>query len=64
MILSRHADEGITITVPPSTEEQRIHVVVVATMSFKAKIGIDAAPDVTVHRDEVQERIERERSEA
>jgi len=56
LILSRQRDESIIITMP---DGRRITVAVVAICGDKIKLGIDAPVDVPVHRQEVQEAIEK-----
>lgn len=50
LVLSRHRDEGITIRTP---EGREIHVVVADVRGDKARLGIEADPDVTIDRDEI-----------
>lgn len=62
LILSRKANEGITIKVPPSDKEQLIKLVVTKIRGDKTRIGISADRSVLVHRDEVQRVIDQERN--
>ena len=54
LVLSRHRDEQIVIN------GGEIVVTVVEIRGDKVRLGIDAPQDVTVHRREVQDRIEKE----
>ncbi len=56
LVLSRHRGESIVIG-------SDITIVLIDICGDKARIGISAPVDVPVHRSEVAERIERERSE-
>jgi carbon storage regulator CsrA len=56
LILTRLVNEGVTITV----DGRKIHVVVTEILPHKVRLGFTADPDVTIHRDEVEERISRE----
>ena len=60
LVLSRHRDEGVTIT---GTDGQRTVVTVVEIRGDKIRLGFDAAKDVTIHRNEVQEIVDREREQ-
>jgi carbon storage regulator len=53
LVLSRKRDEQIVIG-------DAIRVTVVDVRGDKVRLGIEAPPDVTVHRREVWERIQRE----
>lgn len=57
LVLSRHRNEGITIRTP---EGREIKVCVVDVRGEKVRIGLTADDDVTLHRDEVQEKIDAE----
>lgn len=56
VVLSRKVGEKIII----STGDDRVEVVVLAVSGHKVRLGIVAGPHVSVHRSEVQERIEAE----
>lgn len=58
LVLSRKVSEGITITVPPSTETQTILLKLVEIRGDKSRIGIDADRSIAVHRDEIQRVID------
>lgn len=51
LVLSRHPGEGITIG-------HAIKVTVLSVAGDKVRIGIEAPPDVQVHREEVYDEIE------
>lgn len=57
LILSRHRDESVVITGPDGS---RTIVTIVDVRGDKVRLGFAAPPEVTVHRDEVQHRIDRE----
>lgn len=57
LVLSRHRDEKIIIG-------DNIVVTVVDIRGDKVRIGIDAPPEVTVHRQEVYDAIAREKRAA
>ena len=55
LVLSRHRDERIIITVDS-------HVIIITALGIQCgqqRIGIDADQDVTIHREEVHQAIER-----
>lgn len=52
LVLSRHRDETIVIG-------DNVRVTVVDIRGDKVRLGIDAPDDVTVHRQEVYEKIQR-----
>lgn len=54
LVLSRRINEKIII-------HDTITVTVLGIKGSQVKIGIDAPSDVTVHRDEIYERIQNER---
>jgi carbon storage regulator len=58
LVLSRKVDEGITITVPPSHLPQQIHVKMIEIRGDKSRIGFDASRDITIHRDEIELRVQ------
>jgi len=55
LALSRRSGEEIVLTLPNG---ERIAVKVFRIMSDKVRIAIDAPGDVTIHRGEVQQRID------
>lgn len=61
MVLSRHRDEGITLEL---TDGSRVHIVIVDIRGDKCRVGIDAAPDITIHRDEIFEQVDEQRRAA
>jgi carbon storage regulator len=54
LVLSRRRDESIVI----SLDGRRVVVVVVDIRGDKVRIGIEADPDISIHRGEVQDRID------
>ena len=56
LVLSRKKDEKIVIG-------DKITIMVIEIRGDKVRLGIDAPRDVTVHRQEVYEAIQREQSE-
>lgn len=60
LVLSRKHNEGITIKVPPSQQEQVIKITVIEVRGDKVRIGVDADRSVSVHRNEVQQAIDLE----
>lgn len=57
LVLSRHTNESIVI----DPDGDRIRVTVIEVKGDKVRLGIDAPTAVVVHREEVQEAIERKR---
>lgn len=57
LVLSRHANEGITIILEDGRE---IHVHVVKIDGDKVRLGTEADKDIAVHRDEVWLEIKKE----
>lgn len=57
LVLSRHRDESVIVTHPDGT---KITIQVVDIRGDKVRLGFDAPQNVSVHRQEVQEAIERE----
>ena len=53
LVLSRHKDEKIVIG-------DNITVMVIELRPDRVRLGIEAPPEVPVHRREIQERIDRE----
>ena len=56
LVLSRHRDESIMIG-------DNIVITVVDVRGDKVRLGIDAPTDIPVHRQEVYDAIQRERSD-
>lgn len=59
LVLSRKKDQKIHITHPAVGT---ITVMVVEIRGDKVRLGIDAPPEVTIHREEVAAAIEREKA--
>lgn len=57
LVLSRHKNESIII----KKDSLEVEVMVVDIRGDKVRIGVEAPRDVTVHREEVQKAIDRER---
>lgn len=57
LVLTRHEDEGVVVTVPPSSKEQTIRLFVSSIRRDRVRIAFDALPEISIHRDEVQARI-------
>jgi carbon storage regulator len=57
LVLSRHKNESIII----KKDSLQVEVTVVDIRGDKVRIGVEAPRDVTVHREEVQRAIDRER---
>jgi carbon storage regulator len=55
LVLSRRTGEGAVIA-------ERIHVVVLSVRGNRVKLGFEGPLDVSIHREEVQQRILEERS--
>lgn len=61
LVLSRKKNESVVITVPPSSTPTTITLTTIETRGDKTRTGFDAPKEVTVHRKEVQDAIERNR---
>lgn len=59
LVLSRHRDEAIVVTLP---DRRRLRIIVVDIRGDKVRIGIEADSDIPVHRAEIQSEIDRERA--
>ena len=57
LVLTRRIDESIII-------DDVIKVYLLDIKGSRARIGIDAPRDIAVHREEIYERIQQEKSEA
>lgn len=55
LVLSRHRDEDIVITMP---DGRRIRVAVVEIRGDKVRLGFHADTDIQIHRSEVQAQID------
>ena len=64
LLLTRKVNEEVVITVPPSTEPQRIRLVIIGLRIKQEliRLGFDADERVTIHRKEIQDIIESERA--
>ena len=60
LVLSRHRNEKVFITVPKSDQPILIEVLIVEVHGDKVRVGFDAPLAVKIHREEVQQRIDRE----
>lgn len=61
LVLSRRKNEWIYITVPPSDVSQIVRVRVAAIKPEKVQLGVEAAREIVVHRDEIQTLIDTEK---
>ena len=59
LVLNRKRDETVVIRCPDGTE---IVVMVVQIRGDHARLGFTAPPGVTIHRGEVQDRIDAEKA--
>ena len=59
LVLSRKADESIYLTI--GGMRVKVTIVKVSTRHGSVRIGIEAPQEVTIHRQEVQEAIDREK---
>jgi carbon storage regulator len=57
LVLSRHRGENVILTLP---DGRRMTVGVVDIRGDKVRIGFHCPPDVAVHREEVQRRVDLE----
>ena len=53
LLLGRKTGEGLTIIIPPSTMERVIHISAQETRSTRVRLGIEAASDIRIMRDEL-----------
>ncbi len=53
LVLSRNKEESVII-------DNKIEVVIVDVRGDKVRLGIDAPRDISIHRKEIQEAIDRE----
>jgi carbon storage regulator len=60
LVLSRKVNEGVRITVLPSTEPTVIECVFVELRGDKCRLGFNAPKNVPVHRFEVADKLEAE----
>lgn len=59
LVLSRFKDESIVIT----TTEGRVEISIIDVRGDKVRLGIEAPRSVTVHRKEIQQRIDNEKGQ-
>jgi sRNA-binding carbon storage regulator CsrA len=57
LVLSRHKEERIRITVPPSDKEQVIDITIVDIRETTTRIGLTADRSIAINRLEVEQRI-------
>lgn len=57
LVLKRKVDEAVIVTTPDGS---RIRVLVVDFDGASVKLGFEAARDITIHREEVQEIVDRD----
>lgn len=60
LVLKRKTNEKVIVTIPPSTQPQTISIMVVECRPVSTRLGIDGPRDITIHREEVQRRVEQE----
>ena len=60
LVLSRHVDEVIEITVPACAVPQKIKIMVIEIRADKARIGFDAHKSIMIHRAEIQRLVDEE----
>lgn len=63
-MLSRTEGGSVVITVPPSTETTRVEVLLTRLRKSSSSIGVEAPAYVTVHRSEIQARVDAEEAAA
>ena len=61
LVLARQINEGLTITTQDGT---RIQIRVIECRVGKVRLGIEAPPEVIIHRDEVQRAIDKKKGES
>jgi carbon storage regulator CsrA len=59
LVLSRHRAETVVLTLPDG-RRVTIAIIEIRDHSTRVRLGIDAPADVTIHRGEVQERVDAE----
>ena len=60
LILSRQRSESVIVSIPPSTTTTQVAVMVTDIRGDKVRLGFTMPDCVTVHRQEVQEAIDRD----
>jgi carbon storage regulator len=58
LALSRKINERIIVTIPPSSEQRVLTITLLNTRAGRARMGMDADKDVSIHREEVYEAIQ------
>lgn len=60
LVLTRHKKEGITMELPNG---ENISIIILDIGNKQTRLGIKASKDITIHRDEIWERIKNKQSE-
>jgi sRNA-binding carbon storage regulator CsrA len=64
LVLDRKEGGRVVLTIPASLNPTRVEVLLKRLSKSRSKIGVEAPPHVTVHRNEVQERVDVQEADA
>jgi sRNA-binding carbon storage regulator CsrA len=64
LMLDRKEGGVVVLTIPASMNPTRVEVLLKRLSKSRSKIGVEAPPHVTIHRSEVQERVDAEEAAA
>lgn len=53
LVITRRPEQGVTVTVPPSTEETVVHIQTKPKLGSLLQYAIEAPEQVTIMRDEL-----------
>lgn len=58
LIFTRRIGEEAIITIPPSNKEIKVTAMLIGMKGNQARIGFDAPIEVTIHRKEIQDKVD------